>query len=272
MSRLYRQTSVSLLRFLTLVLLCLVLMALDQKQILIPRVKSLLQTAVTPLEYAVAWPKSAIGFARDYLTYQHQLVAAEHEWQDQRLLLEVRLQKVNALKLQNEQLQSLLKSPVVEKEEKFLLAKIVTIKSDALSHEVLLNRGSRSGVVIGQAVAAAEGIAGQIIVVNNADSRAMLVNDNRSAVPVINERTQENFIVVGTGNADTLGLMNVSSSADLKVGDKLISSGMGGHFPAGFPVGSVASINSHAKTFAQIEVKPAVNLATLQLVVIPFEL
>ena len=267
----YKKTSASLLRFLTLALLCFILMALDQKKIVIPGVKSVLQTAVTPLEYVVAWPKTAINFTRDYFTLQHQLVYAEHNWQEQRLLLEARLQQLNVLKIQNAQLQRLLDSPVVEKQEDFLLAKVITLKSDIASHEILLNQGARAGLQVGQAVAAAEGIVGQIIEVNALNARAMLVTDSRSAVPVFNERSQENFIVVGTGNADTLGLMNVSSSADLKVGDRLLSSGMGGHFPAGFPVGTVSLINAGAKNFVQIVVKPAVNLAKVQLVVIPFE-
>ncbi len=271
MSRLYRQTSATFLRFLTLLLLCLILMVLDQKQIIVPRVKSVLQTMVTPFEYAVVAPSRAVAFVRDYLTIQQQLVTAEHSWQEQRLLLKAQVQQVNALKIQNQQLQTLLDSPVVTREDKFLLANIVQLKSDALSHEVLLNIGVHSGVMVGQAVVAAEGIAGQIVVVNSLNTRAMLVSDSRSAVPVINERTQENFIVVGTGLADSLALMNVSSSADLKVGDRLISSGMGGHFPAGFPVGTVAMIDTKVKTFAQITVRPAVNLAKLQLVVIPFE-
>ncbi len=271
MPRLYRQTSATFLRFLTWLLVCLVLMVLDQKHFVVTRIKSVLQTMVTPLEYAVAYPGKAVVFVRDYLTIQHQLVHAEHRWQDQRLLLEAQVQQVNALKMQNQQLQTLLDSPVVEREDKFLLAKVVTLKNDAFSHEVLLNRGANSGLAIGQAVVAADGIAGQIIATNPLNARAMLVSDSRSAVPVVNERTQENFIVIGTGIADSLALMNVSSSADLKVGDRLMSSGMGGHFPAGFPVGIVALIDTNVKTFAKINVKPAVNLAKLQLVVLPIE-
>lgn len=271
MSRLYRQRPASFLRLLMLVLLCLVLMALDQKKLFIPRVKSALELVVIPLEYAVVWPGQALATLRDYLMLQHQLVYAEHHWQDQRLLLEAQLQQVNALKIQNQQLQALLDSPVVEHQQDFLLAKVLSLKSDAFGHEILLDRGSRADITVGQAIIASEGIAGQIIDINPFNSRAILITDTRSAVPVVNQRSQENFIVVGTGAMDQLGLMNVSSSADLHVGDVLISSGMGGHFPAGYPVGVVTAIDSHTKALAGIHIKPAVALTKLRLVIIPFE-
>lgn len=246
-------------------------MACDQRQVVVPRVKAWLSVVVTPLQYAVAWPGQALDYLKDYLTVQRQLVQAVHHWQDQRLLLEAQLQQVNALKLENQQLQSLLSSPMAEQQDRFLLAKVLQLATDAFNHEVMVNRGSQAGVKTGQAVLAAEGIVGQIIEVNPLAARVMLVSDSRSAVPVIDQRSQENFIVIGTGDPNSLSLMNVSSSADLQVGDRLLSSGMGGHFPAGFAVGVVTAIHPQAKSFAQIQVKPAVNLAKLQLVLIPFE-
>lgn len=271
MASVYRQRSSSLLRFLLLVLCCLSLMALDQKRIVIPRVKSMLAVVVMPLEYAAAWPSQAISVTSHYLRWQHQLVNDNQHWQEQCLLLKAQLQQTRALTLENQHLHRLLASPVVTQQQPFLLAKILAFKTDGFSHELLLNRGASNQVSAGQAVVAAEGIVGQIIETTPFNTRVMLLTDTRSAIPVLNQRSQENAIVIGTGDDHVLSLMNVPSSADFKIGDLLVSSGMGGHYPAGFPVGTVSAIQTQAKDQAQIQVTPAVALTKLQWVIIPLD-
>lgn len=269
MASVYRQRSSSLLRFLLLVLCCLSLMALDQKRIVIPRVKSMLALVVMPLEYAAAWPSQAFFLAQDYFKLQRELVGDKRYWQSQSLLLKAQLQQMRALELENQHLKSLLGSSVVDRRQAFLLANILAFKTDGFSHELLLDRGASAKVSAGQAVVASDGIVGQVIEVNPFNAKAMLLTDTRSAIPVINQRSQENAIVIGIGEDQQLSLMNVSSSADFKVGDVLVSSGMGGHYPAGFAVGTVSAIQSQAKDLAQIQVKPAVALTRLQFVIIP---
>lgn len=271
MASVYRQRSSSFLRFLWLVLCCLSLMALDQKRIVIPRVKSMLALVVMPLEYAAAWPSQAFFLAQDYLKLQRELVDDKHYWQNQSLLLNAQLQQTRALKLDNQHLKSLLGSPVVAHHQAFLLANILAFKTDGFSHELMLNQGASANVSAGQAVVASDGIVGQVIEVSPFNAKAMLLTDTRSAIPVINQRSQENAIVIGTGEDRLLSLMNVPSSADFKIGDVLVSSGMGGHYPAGFPVGTVSVIQSQAKDLAQIQVKPAVALTRLHFVIIPLD-
>jgi rod shape-determining protein MreC len=98
----------------------------------------------------------------------------------------------------------------------------------------------------------------------------MLLTDSRAAVPVLNQRTHENLIVTGTGNDATLQVLSVSSASDIKVGDVLLSSGMGGHYPVGYPVGVVQQVISKDGAASKIFVKPAASLNQLQLVLIVF--
>lgn len=245
-------------------------MVLDHKKIAVPRIKTALQAAITPIEYVIILPERAFNFTKDYLTLQHELIHDKYHWQDQRLIMQAQLQQLNALKIQNQQLQALLKTTPVQQDQHYIVAKVISLNGDSFNHEYLLSHGSTDGVYDGQAVIAADGVIGQVIQVNPVNSRVMLLTDARSAVPVINQRTQENFIVIGTGDNSWLQLMNAPSGADLKPGDTLLSSGLGGHYPEGYPVGVIVKIsNSETNAIRKVWVKPAAALDKAQLVILP---
>jgi rod shape-determining protein MreC len=153
-------------RFWILCLFSLLMMLGDHKHILVPKIKPVLGMMVAPLEEAVTMPERGFIYLRDYLTLQHELVHDKQHWQDQKLFMQAQLQQLNALKIQNQELQSLLKTEIVEQNQKYLLAKVVGINSDALTHQIILNRGSNLGVKSGQAVVAATGVVGQVVQVN----------------------------------------------------------------------------------------------------------
>jgi rod shape-determining protein MreC len=141
------------------------------------------------------------------------------------------------------------------------LAHIVDIDTDPNRHRLVIDAGANQGVQVGQAVLDATGIMGQVVEALPNMSTVMLITDAAHALPVTVERTGMRAIARGTGALDALNLPSVPVSADLKVGDRLLTSGLGGHFPAGFPVGTIREIKPDASgMFAMAAVIPSAAL------------
>jgi rod shape-determining protein MreC len=177
------------------------------------------------------------------------------------MLLQGRLQRLEALQTENKQLRSLLQSTPVARHLKLLLADVIALQLNPYSQEIMLNKGSKAGVFIGQAVLDAYGIMGQVIEVSPYASRVLLITDPKSGVPIQNSRTGLHGILTGQEKRDLLSWLNVSPNADVKVGDKLFSSGLGGHYPVGYPVGEITHINKHTTDqFLEIDVAPSAKI------------
>lgn len=141
------------------------------------------------------------------------------------------------------------------------LAPILDIDLDPTRQRLVLDAGTRDGVTVGQSVIDAGGLVGQIIAVRPGSATVLLITDPDHAVPVIVARTGVRLVAYGQGRSDRLALPNIPLSGDLKVGDVVITSGLGGRFPAGFPVGTVVALHpddSHG--FLVGELKPAAQL------------
>ena len=141
------------------------------------------------------------------------------------------------------------------------LARLVDVDLDPFRPRVVLNVGANQGVTVGQPVIDAHGIMGQVVEVLANTSVVMLVTDPTHAIPVMVERSGLRTIAYGTGAIDRLELPNIPISADVQVGDRLVTSGLGGRFPAGFPVGEILSITTDASSlFASAQARPAAAL------------
>jgi rod shape-determining protein MreC len=141
------------------------------------------------------------------------------------------------------------------------LAPVLDIDLDPTRQRLVLDAGARDGVVVGQSVIDAGGLVGQIISVQAGTATVLLITDPDHAVPVMVARSGVRLLVYGTGSSDRLALANVPLSADVRVGDAVLSSGLGGRFPAGFPVGTIVALrpdDSHA--FLVGDVRPAARL------------
>jgi len=141
------------------------------------------------------------------------------------------------------------------------LAPILNVDLDPTRQRLLLGLGSHAGVYSGQSVIDAGGLLGQVIAVTPSTSTVLLVTDLDHAVPVLVARSGVRLVAYGTGRSDRLQLRNIAISSDIQIGDTIITSGMGGRFPPGFPVGTVASLNpddTHA--FLIAELAPAAQL------------
>lgn len=178
----------------------------------------------------------------------------------QLLVLSGRLQKFSELAAENARLRGLIDSTIVV-DGRVLIAEIVGVDADPFRHIVMVNKGAPDGVYIGQSVLDARGIMGQVVEVGPQSARVMLIADREHALPVRIARNGIRAIVAGNGEIDQLTLQYVPESADVKVGDLLLSSGLGLRYPSGYPVGVITRVNkTGGSEFADIQARPVAEL------------
>jgi len=216
---------------------------------------------VYPLQMLVDAPFSGYEQVVTYLRTRAALQVENAVLHQEDLLLKGQLQKMQSLEIENNRLRQLLDATAGRK-DKLSVANILHIEPDPYSQQVVINRGKAQGVVLGQPVIDASGVVGAIISVDALTSKAILVTDANFAVPVENTRNGLRAIVIGTGSRDTLELQHVPNTVDIEVHDLLVTSGFGGRYPFGYPVGEVLAVERDpGKPFATIYVKPKADLA-----------
>ncbi|EKQ66558.1 rod shape-determining protein MreC [Xanthomonas citri pv. malvacearum str. GSPB1386] len=248
----------STLRLLVYLVLAIVLIALDSRGGWLSQVRMQANLLIQPI-WAVAGLPGRIGSqVRDNAATHAQLVEETRDLRNQLLVANARLTRLQTAALDNAQLRELLN--VAERRGLDVqLAPILNIDLDPTRQRLLLDAGSREGVVLGQAVIDAGGLMGQVIEVTPLHSTVLLLTDPDHAVPVSVARNGVRLIVYGRG--DRLELRDIPLSAGVQVGDEIVTSGLGGRFPAGFPVGKVSELHpddTHA--FLVGELTPAAKL------------
>lgn len=222
-------------------------------------VRRCLALLVFPIQKIVDAPIATLRNFGGFISTQKRLFAENNMLQEEQLLFQGRLQKLAALEKENEHLRELLQSGSQVSDNMFI-ANIVNIDPDPFTHQVIINKGKKDGVYQGQTIIDANGIMGTIITVNDFESRALLITDASHAVPVEDVRNGLRAIAVGTGGGN-LELRHVPKSIDIVEGDVMVTSGLSGRFPVGFPVGTVIEVrHDRGKTFATIVLKPCAKL------------
>jgi rod shape-determining protein MreC len=181
------------------------------------------------------------------------------ELREQTLILQAKVEKMAALSAENARLRQLLNSSA-HLDDSVLIAELIGVSSDPLRHIVVINKGRDAGVYVGQAVIDARGLVGQVVEVSAYFSRIMLITDSTHAVPVQINRNGVRAIADGTGMIDELQLSHVATSADVRVGDLLVTSGLGGNFPPGYPVAVVTAVDDSSSSFMKIKARPTALL------------
>ena len=185
--------------------------------------------------------------------------------------LQARQLKFEALLSENNRLRALLGSSA-KVSDLVSIAEVVGISPDPDQQYVMVDKGLNDGVFVGQAVIDATGLVGQVAESTTNLSKILLVTDQSHAVPVLSVRTASQLIVEGTGNRNLLSMRHVSESLDLKVGDLLVTSGLGQRFPSGYPVAEIARYElTPGAAFAEVLVKPLSQLQTLNHVLLVFD-
>ena len=247
-------------RFLLLAVACIALMLLDQRQQHLVRVRQALDLVVYPVRVAVDLPSSTWHSLRDTFAERDALIEENRQFRRERLETEARLQRLEALESENTRLRALLDS-TARVGSRALVAEILDVDLEPYHQRFQLNRGLVDGVYLGQALIDAQGVVGQIVRVGPLTSEALLITDADHAVPVSVSRNGLRTIAAGTGDSGRLRLLYVTNNADIVVGDLLISSGLGGVFPSGYPVGRVTEVTLRPEQgFAEVLAESASSL------------
>jgi rod shape-determining protein MreC len=237
-----------------------VLIALESTTRLLEPVRGPLSNLVVPLQMIAALPYLVTYEVGDVVATRDDLAGRNAELERQVLELSVISQQFQALRMENERLRALLGSRSRLPQE-VLIAEIIGVIPSPTTHQVILDKGARSDVRLGDPVIDAHGLFGQVIEVNQFTSRIMLVTDTNHAVPVQVNRNGVRSIAGGTGQFDALQLENVSVTADIQQGDRLETSGLDGRFPPGYPVGYVDRVTIEpTAAFANVAVRPLAQL------------
>jgi len=223
-------------------------------------VRDYMSLAVYPIQWLVDAPVRFSATLQQYTHSYHQLMQENERLRQEQLLQNAHTQKFMALEAENIRLRSLLQSSP-RNGEALLVAEIIRVDSDPIIHRVILDKGSQQGVTLGQTVIDADGVIGEVIEVNPWVSRVILLTDTSYGIPVENVRNGIRGIAAGTGAVKNLELQHVSNANDLKTGDTLVTSGLDGRYPPGYPVGVISQIeHDPGESFARIQVTPSAHL------------
>ncbi|WP_068544948.1 rod shape-determining protein MreC [Thalassotalea crassostreae] len=251
-------------RMLLALVLSSVFIYCDHKLASFETARTYFQSLVSPLQYIANTPKQLMDYASDNLVSRSQLMEDNERYQMNELLLNEKLLQLNILKQENDRLRKLLASPV-KSEYKKMVAEILAVDSDPYSQQIVVDRGELDGIYEGQPVIDDTGVVGQVLHVGANNSRVLLLTDITHAIPLRVHRNGIRLIARGTGSVSQMEVNHVPHSTDIKVGDLLVTSGLGGKFPQGYPVAEVIYVSdSSEKEFAQINIRPLVNFNRLR--------
>lgn len=235
-------------------------MTVDHRAQHLESVRAVLSTVVYPVQYAVDLPIQAGRWLGDHLASQQTLLEQNERLRQQQLIVQSKLEKFAELEAENRRLRSLLDSSV-HVAERVLIAELMAVDQDPYSRRIVLNKGTRDGVRSGQSLIDANGVLGQVVHTAPFSSTALLITDPSHALPVQINRSGLRSIAVGTGSVNLLELLHIPNNADVRVGDLLITSGLGGRFPPGYPVGRIVSVERDSgRPFAQVTAQPSAKL------------
>ena len=250
------------LRFTLYAILSFVVMFLDQRHGWMERARWGLSVLAAPIQTAVSSPTSIWHWLQENFETRDALRAENERLKAQDRALALRAMRFDALERENSELRGLRDGlpPLVDH---WIAAELVSVEVDSLRQRVMISRGTTNGVFKGQTVLDENGVIGQTTHVGLLSSEVILITDQEHYIPVEIERTGLRTIAVGAGDSVSLALPYLPGNADIKPGDVLMTSGLGGVFPAGYPVAKVAEVHRDAvQPLAQVRATPFANIET----------
>ena len=249
-------------RFTLYAAVAVVVMYLDQRQHYLEQLRYLLQAAAYPIQLAVNSPPAAWRWIGQSFESRERLQAENARLRAAQRDLELRSMRYEALARENGELRGL-RAALPPVADRWLAAEIVSIQLSSLRQRLLIDRGAVNGVFKAQAVLDDRGLIGQTTHVGPWSAEVILITDPEHAVPVRIERTGLRTIAVGAGDATSLALPYLPANADIKSGDLLVTSGLGGVFPEGYPVARVTQVHRDAvQPLAQVRAEPLAHVDT----------
>ncbi len=239
----------------------LLLMTLDQRTGLVTPIRNGLALVVEPVQRLAALPSQIATRLHEDWAERERLLATNRALREALRDLRLRQQKLEALEVENQRLRRLVGAAQHLAPRRVQIAELMAVDLDPYRQVVLIDRGKRHGVYEGQPVLDDTGVMGQVIEVAPSTALVILISDPSHAIPVQILRNGLRSVAAGTGSPDRLKLLYIPDSADVRVGDRVNTSGLGGRFPADYPVGIVTAVEHRpGEPFAEITAKPLAHL------------
>ena len=259
-SPLFAGNSAGTLRLIVYLALAVVLMVLDQRNGWLWRLRSAASTVVEPVYRLAGLPAEGARTLSVAFADRQRLTSDNQRLREDLLLANAKLNRMAAVAVQNQHLKQLLDTQH-SLALNVQLARVIGVDLGAYRYRLTLNMGSRDGVKPGQPVIDAHGVMGQVIEVLPHTAVVMLITDPSHAIPVTIARTGLRTVAYGSRDGDQLSLPNLPLAADVRVGDNLLTSGIGGRFPPGFPVGRIDSVTPADTGMFQVALaRPAADI------------
>jgi rod shape-determining protein MreC len=249
-------------RFTLYAILAIALMFFDQRRGWLEQTRYYLSGAAYPIQLAVNSPTAAWRWLESTFEARATLQAENTALLERVRALELKTQRYEALARENGELRGL-RSALPPVADRWLVAEVVNVALNSLQQRILIDRGARNGVFKGQAVMDSQGLIGQTMHVGPWSAEVILLTDPENEVPVQVERTGVRTITVGTGDSESLALPYLPANADIRPGDLLVTSGLGGVFPQGYPVARVITVHHGASRPVEIRARPLAELDKL---------
>ncbi|MGR6833087.1 rod shape-determining protein MreC [Aliivibrio wodanis] len=240
------------------------LMLADSRLNAFSDVRYLLNSFVAPIHYAANLPRTMFDGMYERFNSRNTLMLENQKLKQEMFMQSSNLLLMEQLKQENSRLRNLLGSPFIRDERK-MVTEVMAVDSAPYTHQVMIDKGQIDGVYEGQPVISDKGIVGQINYVGAHNSRVLLLTDPNNSIPVQVVRNDIRVIASGKGHLDTMQLEHIPTNTDVEVGDLLVSSGLGGRYPEGYPVGYISNIdNDNKRPFASIDLETTVEFDKLR--------
>jgi len=252
------------LRLILAILVAVGLIIADSRLGMFAKVRTYMDTAVSPFYFLANGPRKLLDGVSDSLASRQQIELENRALRQELLLKNSDLLLLGQFKQENARLRELLGSPLRQDEHK-MVTQVLSAGADPYSDQVVVDKGSDNGVYEGQPVISDKGVVGQVVAVSKFTSRVLLICDASHALPIQVLRNDIRVIAAGNGCTDDLLLEHLPNNTDIRVGDVLVTSGLGGRFPEGYPVGVVSSVKvDNQRAYTVIQAHPTAALQRLR--------
>lgn len=248
------------LRLSIVIAFSLILLLADSQFNLFSSSRIYLNSLVSPVQYVADAPQKLFSALSENVMTRQALKVRNRQLEKDNLHLKADRLLLTQLQNENKQLRELLNS---ERQftNKRMITEVMSLRSDPFTHQLLIDKGALDGVYVGQPVINEQGVVGQVSQVGSTTSRVLLIVDASHGIPVRVQRNDVIAIVHGSGAWNKLNVPFVPSNADLQEGDLLVTSGLGGRFPAGYPVATISRFNyEEGALYADVTATPIANL------------
>jgi rod shape-determining protein MreC len=255
----YRRSAAGL-RFSVYAIISLALMYLDQQQQWSAKLRYGIQAASYPMQLIASSPVRSWRWFADAASTRNALRTENEQLRTNQRTLQLGQLRLQALEAENQQLRALTAAlpPLISKS---MLAEVIKVDTTPLRQRLVINKGANDGIAINQVAVDGKGILGQVAFVGPYSAEVILLTDPEHAMPVQVTRNQLRSVAEGSGRVDQLLLPYLATNADVKSGDVLVSSGLGGVFPAGLPVATIVGVSRSAnQLLAQVTATPLARM------------